>query len=80
MGMPRDTPATVCDETLLVLHASADPGAARALTQRLAPRVLAFGVRVPGDRAEAEDVAQETLMQLWLIAPDGRQGEAKVTT
>ena len=42
--------------------------------------VLAFGVRVLGDRAEAEGVAQETLMRLWRIAPDGGQGEAKVTT
>ena len=33
-----------------------------------------------GDRAEAEDVAQEAMMRLWRAAPEWRQGEAKVTT
>jgi RNA polymerase sigma-70 factor (ECF subfamily) len=33
-----------------------------------------------GDRAEAEDVAQETMLRLWRTAPDWRQGETKVTT
>jgi RNA polymerase sigma-70 factor (ECF subfamily) len=33
-----------------------------------------------GDRAEAEDVAQEAMLRLWRIAPEWRQGEAKVTT
>jgi RNA polymerase sigma-70 factor (ECF subfamily) len=33
-----------------------------------------------GDRAEAEDVSQEAMLRLWRIAPDWRQGEAKVST
>jgi RNA polymerase sigma-70 factor (ECF subfamily) len=33
-----------------------------------------------GDRAEAEDVAQEALLRLWRAAPGRREGEAKVTT
>ena len=78
--MPRDTLAPASDEALLVLYANGDPDAARELTERLAPRVLAYAARVLGDRAEAEDVAQETLMRLWRIAPEWRQGEAKVTT
>ncbi len=78
--MPRDTLALVSDEALLVLYANGAPDAARALTRRLAPRVLAYAFRVLGDRAEAEDVAQEALIRLWRIAPDWRQGEAKVTT
>jgi RNA polymerase sigma factor (sigma-70 family) len=80
MTMPRDTFAPVSDEALLVLYANGDPDAARALTRRLAPRVLAYATRVLGDRAEAEDVAQEALMRLWRVAPDWRQGEALVTT
>ena len=32
------------------------------------------------DRAEAEDVAQEAMLRLWRIAPEWRQGEAKVST
>ncbi len=78
--MPRDDLALLSDEALLVLYANGDPSAARALTQRLAPRVFAYGIRVLGDRAEAEDVTQEALLRLWRIAPDWRQGEAQVTT
>ena len=32
------------------------------------------------DRSEAEDVTQEAMLRLWKIAPDWRQGEAKVST
>ena len=78
--MPRDTLAQVSDEVLLVLYANGDAGAARALTQRLVPRVIGYAMRVLSDRAEAEDVAQEAMLRLWRVAPDWRQGEAKVTT
>ena len=47
---------------------------------RLTPRVLAHAYRMLGDQAEAEDVAQEALLRLWKIAPEWRQGEARVTT
>lgn len=70
----------VSDEALLVAYSNGDTRSARALTERLAPRVLAHATRLLGDRAEAEDVTQEALMRLWRIAPDWRQGEAKVTT
>lgn len=78
--MPRDDLAILSDEALLVLYANGDPVAARLLTQRLAPRVFAYAMRVLGDRAEAEDITQEGLLRLWRIAPDWRQGEAQVTT
>ena len=78
--MPRDTIAEIPDEALLVLYANGDPLAARALTLRLTPRVLAVAARMLADRAEAEDVAQEAMLRLWRIAPDWRQGEAKVST
>jgi RNA polymerase sigma factor (sigma-70 family) len=80
MTMPRDDLAMLSDEALLVLYANGDPVAARLLTQRLAPRVFAYAMRVLGDRAEAEDITQEGLLRLWRIAPDWRQGEAQVTT
>jgi len=70
----------VSDEALLVAYANGDSRAARDLTARLGPRVLAHAARLLGDRAEAEDIAQEALLRLWRIAPDWRQGEAKVTT
>jgi RNA polymerase sigma-70 factor (ECF subfamily) len=80
MMMPYDAETEVGDDALLVLYANGDDRAARILTLRLTPRVFAQAFRMLGDRAEAEDVAQEALMRLWKIAPEWRQGEAKVTT
>lgn len=69
------------DEALMVLYANGDREAALTLTRRITPRILAYAARMlGGDRAEAEDVAQETMLRLWRIAPDWRQGETKVTT
>ncbi len=80
MTMPLDAMDEVPDEALLVRFANGDRAAARALTLRLGPRALAHAWRLLGNRAEAEDVAQEALLRLWRIAPEWRQGEAKVTT
>lgn len=80
MDMALDDLADVSDEALLVLYANGDRAAARSLILRLTPRVLGYAARLLSDRAEAEDVAQEALLRLWRIAPDWRQGEAKVTT
>ena len=76
----RDSLGDVSDDTLVVLYARGDPDAARLLMQRLLPRVLGYAGRVLSDRTEAEDVAQEAMLRLWRIAPDWRQGEAKVST
>lgn len=76
LDLMRDTP----DEALIVLFANGDGQAARVLTARLLPRVLGQAHRMLGNAAEAEDVAQEAMLRLWKIAPDWRQGEAKVTT
>jgi RNA polymerase sigma factor (sigma-70 family) len=78
--MPFDSLTEASDEALLVLYANGDPAAARVLTQRLTPRVLGFAIRMLRDRAEAEDVAQEAMLRLWRIAPEWRQGEARVST
>ncbi len=78
--MPFDAMSEVPDDALLVLYANGDAAAARALTTRLTPKVLGHAYRLLGDRAEAEDVAQEAMLRLWRIAAEWRQGEAKVTT
>lgn len=78
--MPLDAPEDPSDEALLALFAGGDRAAARILTLRLTPMVMALSVRMLADRAEAEDVAQEAMMRLWKIAPDWRTGEAKVST
>ena len=78
--MALDAFSDVSDEALLVLYANGDAGGARVLTVRHVPRILGYAARLLGDRAEAEDVAQEAMLRLWRVAPDWRQGEAKVTT
>ena len=78
--MPFDVQNEVSDEALLVAFGNGDRDAARILTARLTPRVLGYSARILGDRAEAEDVAQEAMLRLWRIAEDWRQGEAKVST
>lgn len=79
--MPFDQVSDAPDEALLVLYANGDTFAARELTERHLPRVLGFAARMlGGDRAEAEDVAQEAMLRLWRIAPEWRSGEAKVST
>ncbi len=84
MEMPLDAQLDVMneitDEALMVLFANGDAGAARILTLRLTPRVMAHAYRLLGNHAEAEDVAQEAMLRLWRIAPDWRQNEARVST
>ncbi|WP_417246973.1 RNA polymerase sigma factor [Celeribacter sp.] len=80
MNMPLDALNDVSDEALLIAFGNGDRAAAQALTMRLTPKMLGYAGRFLKDRAEAEDVAQEAMLRLWKIAPDWRQGEAKVST
>lgn len=75
-GYPDETP----DEALLVAFANGDSSAGRVLVANLAPRMLGYSTRILGNRPDAEDVVQEAMIRLWKIAPDWRQGEAKVST
>ncbi|WP_146344356.1 RNA polymerase sigma factor [Falsiphaeobacter marinintestinus] len=75
-----DADAPPSDDALLVLFANGDELAARELTTRLGPRTFSVALRVLGDRAEAEDVAQDAMMRLWKMAPDWQPGQAKVST
>lgn len=76
LGSWRDAP----DAALLLAYAQGDMDAARVLTARVLPRILAQATRMLSDQAEAEDVSQDALMRLWKIAPVWRQDEAQVTT
>lgn len=68
-GLPRRTgggeEARTADAELAQGVADGDAAAIKALTQRCLPRVHAVAVRLLGDRAEAEDVAQETFLKVW---------------
>ena len=75
--MPRDTLADVSDDSLLALYANGDPEASRLLTARLAPRILGYAMRLLSDRAEAEDVTQETMLRLWKVAPNGERARPR---
>lgn len=69
------------DDALMVLFATGEAGAARVLTARILPRVLRHAQGVLGNRAEAEDVAQEVMMRLWRAAQDWQSdGPARPAT
>jgi RNA polymerase sigma-70 factor (ECF subfamily) len=68
------------DDALLVLYARGDAEAAQVLTGRHLGRVYGFAARLLGDRAEAEDVAQEVMVRMWRIAGQWRSGEAQLST
>ena len=78
--MPFDALAEVSDDALLARYAAGDPTAARELARRHLPGLLRFAARMLRDPTEAEDIAQEAMLRLWKIAPQWRQGEAKVST
>jgi RNA polymerase sigma factor (sigma-70 family) len=69
----------VADAELVARYAAGDQSAARALTERHAPRVFALARRMLRDTAEAEDVTQEAMLRLWKIAP-GWEDRAAVGT
>lgn len=78
--MAKDTADLSTDEALLAQYAKGDAQAARDLAARIVPRILGFASRTLGERAEAEDIAQEVMLRLWRAAPAWRSGEAQVTT
>ncbi len=57
------------DESLMLRTGTGDREAFRRLLERHLGRMVAFAARVLGDRADAEDVAQETFLRLWRHAP-----------
>jgi RNA polymerase sigma-70 factor (ECF subfamily) len=62
------TPSEVTDEELLRLHLSGQQGAFESLVRRRGPEVFRFLVRFTGNRALADDVFQETFLQVHLAA------------
>ncbi|MDP1555323.1 MAG: sigma-70 family RNA polymerase sigma factor, partial [Hyphomonas sp.] len=59
--------------------AAGDPAAVRALVNRYSPGVLSLATRMLADRAEAEDVTQETFLRAWKALP-GWEPRAKFST
>ena len=80
MALDEDTDARAHDAALLTAYANGDPIAAQELSARVLPGVLALARRMLRDEMEAEDVAQETMLRLWKMAPDWDPTRARVTT
>src|SRR5262249_32814547 len=74
--MSEETP----DDALMVLVAQGDHAACNELVQRHLGRILTFAQRMLGDRAAAEDVAQEVFTRLWMHAKRWRPGPARLST
>ncbi|HLS58020.1 MAG TPA: RNA polymerase sigma factor [Paracoccaceae bacterium] len=68
------------DDALLARAAAGDGAAARILALRHLPRVLAVAERMLGERAEAEDIAQEAMLRLWRRAEDWQPDGAQLST
>ena len=71
--MPFDAMNDTSDEALLILYGNGDAVAARTLAARLTPKIIGLAMRLlGGDRAEAEDVAQDAMLRLWKQAGEWR--------
>lgn len=68
------------DDMLVSAYAAGDAAAAAALSERHVGRLLALSHRLLGDLQEAEDVAQETMLRLWKMAPKWQPGRARLST
>ena len=71
---------TVADDALLAGLGAGDPDAAAAFVRRFQGRVFGLAVTMVGDRAVADDVAQEAFVRAWrnAVSYDARRGS--VTT
>lgn len=68
------------EDDLVIRAGRGEMAAARALVDAKLPRLLALARRLLGDQTEAEDVAQETLLRAWRVAPDWIPGRARFDT
>lgn len=68
------------DERLLALYAQGHGRAAGALTARFLPRAYRLALRMLGQVADSEDVAQDAMIRLFAQAPRWQAGRAQVAT
>jgi len=69
-AMTRSASLDAEDENALMRQiGGGDAAAYRVMAERYLAKVHSFASRLLGDRAEAEDVAQETFLKLWTEAP-----------
>ena len=68
------------DDALMRRVGQGDHEACRALVERHLGRIVAFAARTLGNRADAEDVAQDTFVRAWRNARRWQPGRARLTT
>jgi len=64
------------DEDLMARIAGGDEAAFRLLARRYLPRALGLARRISGNDADAEELAQEALLRVWINAPRWRPAAA----
>ena len=79
-GRPAIGPAEDPDLDLVRRAGAGDGPACAALVDRHLARVTALAGRMLGNRADAEDVAQEVFLRVWQQAAKWRAGEARFST
>lgn len=67
------------DWALWSLACGGDAEAATALVQRLTPQALALAMQMVRQRADAEDVVQESFLRLWGSKPSDQHGATLAT-
>lgn len=75
-GAPLEDP----DLDLVRRVGRGDGAACAALIDRHLPRIMALAGRMLGNRADAEEVAQEVFLRVWQQAAGWRPGAAKFST
>jgi len=68
------------DDDLVAAVARGDEQACRLLMERHLPRMVALARRMLGNRADAEDVAQEVFLRVWTHAERWQPGRAQFGT
>ncbi|HYE52123.1 MAG TPA: RNA polymerase sigma factor [Azospirillaceae bacterium] len=79
-GTREEALAAASDEALVARVAAGDRAAYAELVSRHLDRTVTVARRLLGSRAEAEDVAQEAFLRLWLNAGRFRPEAARFTT
>ena len=78
--MRFDQLSEMSDDALLKAYANGIPEASQILTDRFMAKIFTQAFHRVRNEADADDIAQEAMLRLWRIAPNWKQGNAKIST